>query len=94
MFLNWKPDNAGGYTLYAMAIGGVGDLGDHYTVGEPLTVTVTEQDIAAFQSENVLPSVQLINYGIKQHKSLLQLLKWNWVPYWMKLMKTIPKWLG
>ena len=62
--LNWKPEEAGVYTLYAMAVGGVGDMGDHYVIGDPLMITAIEEEIASFSTENTPPTVSLINPGI------------------------------
>ena len=49
--------------FYAMAVGGVGDFGDHYVISDPLSFEVTEDDIATFNPFNAPPLIELINPG-------------------------------
>ncbi|MFL2927325.1 MAG: TolB family protein [Opitutales bacterium] len=61
--LTWKPEKAGVYTLYAMAVGSVGDNGDHYTISSPLVFEVTEFHLSSFNSDNVAPMITLVSPG-------------------------------
>ena len=60
----WTPTEPGVYTFYAMAVGGVGLFGSHYTIGEPFLIEITQEQIDAFTFTNVAPMVELINPGV------------------------------
>ena len=59
----WKPETAGIYTFYAMAVGDTFDDGDNYKISEPFQFEVTEDHIKAFADENTPPTISLITPG-------------------------------
>ena len=46
--MDWKPEQAGTYNIYAMAVGSVGQTGDHYTISEPFVFELSEDQLAQF----------------------------------------------
>jgi len=61
--MDWKPDQAGTYNIYAMAVGSVGQTGDHYTISEPFVFELSEDQLAQFSSPNAGPTIRLVSPG-------------------------------
>ncbi|MEL0098589.1 MAG: hypothetical protein VW907_03435, partial [Opitutae bacterium] len=61
--MDWKPEQAGTYNIYAMAVGSVGQTGDHYTISEPFEFVLSEEQLAQFASPNSGPNVRLVSPG-------------------------------
>ena len=51
-------------------------------------ITITEEDIASFSTENTPPTVSLINPGINTASTAIA--KSNWEPSSIALMRTTP----
>ena len=60
---NWTPTQPGVYSFYAMAVGGVFRMGDHYTMSDPFFFEITQENIDGFSDQNVPPTIALINPG-------------------------------
>ena len=58
-----KPETAGIYTFYAMAVGDTFDDGDNYKINS-FQFEVTEDHIKAFADENTPPTISLITPGL------------------------------
>ena len=61
--MDWKPEKAGTYYIYAMAVGSVGHTGDHYTMSEPFEFVLSEEQLAQFVGPNSGPSIRLVSPG-------------------------------
>ena len=61
--MKWKPERAGTYQIYAMAVGSVGHTGDHFTMSEPFEFELSEEQLALFASPNSGPTMRLVSPG-------------------------------
>ena len=51
-----------------MAVGGVGDDGDHYVISEPYAFEVTAEDLQNISQSSVSPYLELITPGAHASK--------------------------
>ena len=59
----WMPPEAGVYQFHAMAVGNVGDFGDHYVISDPITFEVRPEHIESQATPNSPPTVTLLQPG-------------------------------
>ncbi len=60
---DWEPEHAGSYNFYAIAVGNVGDNGDHYVLSEAFPFEILPEHMGSISDENAPPNVKLINPG-------------------------------